>query len=382
MPRQPVLDPRHFRLDDLLRRPLLSGETMGSWGGDLSASTVSGWGFSGAATFRGVDIPAPMTISVWAEGAPVFPAEGVYRPSHVTVNAQDDDTGLQVSEDKFVGANDCLVSVLSLRNPGEWSIEVETRTQWGIAKGEHTDKDGAPFHVSRFAPPAPDRRFTLPAGGRIRLVFVLALAQDDRFARAAGDTARQQAEGYARDTSAVVAHMEGFDSWATRHVPRFDSPDPWATRAWYHDCFLRRKYPARVFDFAPDTPRTRADFVQEARTRFAEGDFDRLSDAHALFLPDLFARQVLRLTATGDTLSLTPAPDLRDWHYFAVENYEHAGRSLTIVWDDPETPGDAFDDGDKGFTIYDGDTVLHRQPDLSPFTVALRAASSTDDDDD
>ncbi|MBC8143639.1 MAG: hypothetical protein H7Y38_19585 [Armatimonadetes bacterium] len=382
MPRQPILDPRYFRLDDLLRRPLASGDTLGSGGGDLSASTVSGWGFSGAAIFRGVEVPAPMTISVWVEGAPVFPAEGVYRPSHVTVNAQDADTGLQVSEDKFVGADDCLVSVVSLRNPGEWSIEVETRTQWGIAKGEHGGETGAPFYVSRFAPPAPDRRITLPAGGRVRLVFVLAFAADDRFARVPGDTARSHAEGYARDNAAVVAHVQGFDAWATRHVTRFDSPDPWATRAWFHDVFLRRKFPTRVPVAVPDALQTRAGFVEEARSRFAGGDFDAPTDAPAPFLPDVFVRQVLGLSVSGDALSLSPAPDLSDWHYFAVENYEHDGRRFTFVWDDPETPGDAFDDGDKGFTVYDGDAVIHRQSDLSAFTAPLAAPSPLGDDED
>ena len=382
MPRRPILDPRHFRPDDLLRRPLLPGETLGSGGGDLLAGTVSGWGFSGTATFLGASIAAPMTISVWVEGSPLFPAEGTYRPSHVTVNAHDADTGLQVSEDKFIGRDDCLVSVLSLRNPGEWSVEIETRTQWGIARGEHESASGERFHVSRFAPPAPDRRFTLPAGGRTRLVFALALAVDDRYARATGDTARRRAEVYAHDPAAVLTHAKAWDDWIMQHTTRFDCPDSWAVRAWYHAVFLRRKYPHRVSPALPDGNQTLAQFGEGVRSLFAGGDFDAPTDVSAPFLPDVFVQQVLGFFVIDNTLTLTPASDLAAWDYFAVENYEHqpTGRRFTFVWDAPDAPGDAFDDGDKGFTLYDGDTVLHRQPRLSPISVSLSAATNIDDD--
>jgi hypothetical protein len=67
-------------------------------------------------------------------------------------------------------------------------------------------------------------------------------------------------------------------------------------------------------------------------------------------------RQVLGWRTDDSSLILHPAPDLADWQSFCVENYDHAGRRLTIVWDAPDAPSDAYDDGDKGFTIYDGDT--------------------------
>ncbi|MBC8135996.1 MAG: hypothetical protein H8F28_08945, partial [Fibrella sp.] len=224
MPRRPLLEPRNYRLDDLLRRPLLPEIAWGSGGGDVSVAGASGWGFDGAATFRGAVIATPLSLSLWVEGSPVFPDEGVYRPSHVTVNARETETGLQISEDKFVSENDVLVSVLSLRNPGEWSVETNIRVQWGIQRGEHTDADGNPFFASRFAPNMQDRRFTLASGGRTRLVFTLALATDDRYAQSPGDTARRRAEAYAHDLSATVSHADAFQAWADKHLPRFDCP--------------------------------------------------------------------------------------------------------------------------------------------------------------
>lgn len=382
MPRRALLQPRDYRLDDLLRRPLSSEIPFGSGGSDLSVAGASGWGFDGTATFRGVVFPAPLSLSIWVEGSPVFPAEGVYRPSHVTVNAQETETGLQISEDKFVSDNDVLVSVLSLRNPGEWSVETNIRVQWGIQRGEHTDANGNLFFASRFAPNIQDRRFTLASGGRTRLVFTLALASDDGYSQAPGDTARRRAESYAHDLSVIVSHADIFQTWADKQMPRFDCPDPWCLRAWYHACHLRRKYPHREPVPVEDTPLTLAEFNKVARSHFANSDFDSLSDAPAPFLPDVLVRQVLGLKTDATYLTLHPAPDLADWESFCVENYVHAGRRWSIVWDSPNAPGDAYDDGDKGFTIYDGDTVAHRQKDLSPCQIPLLTPDDTEEDDE
>ncbi|MBC8138229.1 MAG: hypothetical protein H8F28_20305, partial [Fibrella sp.] len=232
------------------------------------------------------------------------------------------------------------------------------------------------------APNMQDRRFTLASGGRTRLVFTLALATDDRYAQSPGDTARRRAEAYAHDLSATVSHADAFQAWADKHLPRFDCPDPWVLRAWYHACHLRRKYPRREAVPVGDAPLTLATFGEMAQGRFVGGDFDAPSDDPAPFLPDIFARQVLGLKTDDATLTVHPAPDLSLWKSFCVENYDHAGRRLTIVWDAPDAPGDAYDDGDKGFTIYDGDTVLHRQTNLSPCHVPLLAAQDGEEDDD
>lgn len=382
MPRRPLLEPRNYRLDDLLRRPIAPEIPFGSGGGDLLVGGSSGWGFDGAATFRGVAIPSPLSLSVWVEGSPVFPADGVYRPSHVTINARETETGLQISEDKFVSEDDVLVSVLSLRNPGEWSIETNIRVQWGIARGEHTDADGNLFFVTRFAPNTQDRRFTLAAGGRTRLVFTLALAADDRYAQAPGDTARRRAESFARDLSAVVSHAESFQRWADKNMPRFDCPDAWCLRAWYHACHLRRKYPQREVPPPGEARVTLAEFTATARTHFADGKYDAPSDEPATYLPDVFVRRVIGLTRDAETLTLDPAPDLFAWSSFCVENYEFEGHRLTLVWDSPDSPDDAYDDGDKGFTLYSGNTVLHHQADLSPCKAQLPVTQDDEEEDD
>ena len=382
MLRDPILAPRDHRLDDLLRRPLSLTDAPGSGGGDLFVDAASGWGFGGTATFRGAVIPSPLSLSVWVEGSPVFSESGVYRPSHITRNAVDGETGLQISEDTFVAPDDVLVCVLSLRNPGEWSVDVETRVRWGIERGEHADTNGSGFHVSRFAPNVRDRQFTLPAGGRTRLIFALSLAPDDRFATAPGDTARRRAEAYSRDAAPVVAHTDAFDRWAQKHTPRFDCPDPWAMRAWYGDCYLRRKYPRREMPPVGDAPLMLADFVRMTRRRFTENNFDAPSDNAAPFLPDVFAARVLGLCVSSDTLTLRPAPDLTAWESFAVGNYEHAAHRFAFVWDAPSTPGDAYHDGDKGFTVYHGDAVLHRQPDLSPVSITLSPTAPFEDEED
>lgn len=382
MRRRPLLNPRLYRFGDYLRRPLTPDIALGSGGGDLSVGGASGWGFGGAAAFRGVTIPAPLSLSVWAEGTPVFPAGGVYRPSHVTVHSRDSDTGLQVSEDKFVAPDDVLVSVLSLRNPGEGNVEVEIRARWGIDRGEHTGADGAVFWASRFAPNAADRRFTLASGGRTRLVFALALASDGPDARIPGDTARRRAESYIHDTGVVIAQTNQSEEWADKNTPRFDCPDAWAARAWANDRALLRKYPRRAPFPVSDQGILLAEFVEDVKRRFSDNDFDALADDPAPFLPDVFVRGVLRLAVSGDILSIRPAPDLIRWKSFCVENYVAVDRCFTIVWDSPDAPGDAYDDGDKGFTVYDRDTMLHKQPGLSPFTLTMPLAAAFTDAED
>ena len=48
---------------------------------------------------------------------------------------------------------------------------------------------------------------------------------------------------------------------------------------------------------------------------------------------------------------------------------------VTLVWDDPAFPGDAYSDGDKGLTIYVDGRRFRHQADLSPFAACLPAPS-------
>jgi hypothetical protein len=60
----------------------------------------------------------PLHVALFVDGDEVMPADALYRPSHVTLHGLHADSGLQITEDKFLTQDDVVVSILSLRKPG------------------------------------------------------------------------------------------------------------------------------------------------------------------------------------------------------------------------------------------------------------------------
>jgi hypothetical protein len=109
-----------------------------------------------------------------------------------------------------------------------------------------------------------------------------------------------------------------------------------------------------------------------AREQFEEGNFVRPASLANRLQPGIpwpaviLTRLVGLVSGEADRMleirPWLPAPSEGGWNYFCVENLPFRGRLLTLVWDDPAHPEDAFHDGDKGFTIYvDGVRIAHSE---------------------
>jgi hypothetical protein len=352
-----LLSPKDYRVDDLLRRPF-AAHTPFVGGARVRVGAPEGWGFGGMVSVDGVGPLAPFALSVRAENTPVVPQEGIFRPSHVTLHGVDSQTGLQVTEDKFVTDDDVLVSALWLRNPSELGIGLELSCTWGLRAGMQRLGSTA-IAVHRLAPPGDDLFVTLPANGRLLRVFAMAFGDDPEEAHT---HALRRA---ARDNPARV-WAEGFDAAFATRVPRFDHTDPWLVRLWNHAWCAAREAP-----LAPGTPRPFT--IAEVRAAFEQGDFDRPRAGDGGWRERIVGALVGLTPLDDDVIRLGPDPALAG-PAFCLEAFSLLGRSVTVVWDDPATSDDAYHDGDKGLTVYAGRQRIWHQEDLSAVEIRLPEA--------
>lgn len=338
-----LLDPRHWRLDDLLRRPLRDGERIGDPAG-LHGSVAPGWGFAGPLAHPDFGSFAPFALQIVADGEPVAPGDGLFRPSHVTRHGFAADAGLQVVEDAFVDGS-AAVSTLWLRNATDTSISVEVRVRWGL-RG-----DG----VCRLAPPGDDLTVRVPAGGRGRLPFVLAVGPD----------ARRVAEGWFETSNAPLQRVESLQRTFSRSCGRFDCDDVYLTRLWYH----RWRRPEAPLPGPSDTP----------RDSFERGDYDRPRADGPAWERHILERLVGWREAGEDTLRLEPEGDALGLRHWCLDDHPWGERRVSVVWDDPAFPDDVYDDGDRGFSVYvDRRRVFHAD---APTAVTWEPEAPDDFDD-
>ena len=268
------LEPRHFRLDDLLRQEHAPGRLLGKG----PARTGETWG-----------VPGALRLELCAEGGElIVPGGGVWRPSHASVFGIDAELGLQITQDAFVSDDGVLVCVLSLRNAGGASVEVSLSSGW------LTD---APVRIS---PPGDDLLQSLPPAGRVQLVW-------------ASGRDRGSAEGWAGESSPVRRQTEALDDWVFAHYPRFECADQ-ALRGRFYD---------------------------ELYAFWLGGN---LSGASAVLA------ELLRPEFQENTLALHP--NFANLAHFCVADWPIVDPPLTVVWDDPSAPGDFYDDGRKGLTLW------------------------------
>ncbi len=232
-----ILDPRQFRLDDLLRRPYTPTTPFGSSGDCLWATSPQGWGFRQGVHWvhkTGENGLTPFTLRLFVDGDEVAPADALYRPSHVTLHGLHANSGLQITEDKFLTQDDVAVSVLSLRNPADGGVSLDVDLKWGVPGGEHHFRPDLPVFVAREGPAGDNLRQMVPAGSRQTLVFAVAFAPTV-------EEARKRAAKWARAVNPVREQQEAYQAWFDANVPRFDCSDPWLTKLWYHRWYLVKK---------------------------------------------------------------------------------------------------------------------------------------------
>jgi hypothetical protein len=294
-----------------------------------------------------------------------------------------------VTEDKFITDDDVIVSVLSLRNPGELTVSVELDYAWGIPSGA-VDVAGRQVWIRREPPPGDDLVQSLPSGARRMLVFAVAVApsREEAVYRAA----------YWRDReNPVHAQATSYQNWFEENAPRFDCSDLWLTKLWYHRWAGVRRLRGESAE-AEESVRALADPSQGgafqaaaayARDQFEHGDFSLPREVDPTAIARHLGNQepalcrfiqefLLGLSVQGaDDSTLTvsprvPLPAEGGWSHFCLENYACRGRLLTVVWDDPSDPSfDAYQDGDMGLTVYAEGRRLYHQNDLNPFSVTL-----------
>jgi hypothetical protein len=379
-----ILDPRQYRLDDLLRRAYGPGVPFAPCGANLWAESPQGWGFHGdvhwAQCAGGAGL-APFSLTLLADGDEVLVGDAICRPSHVTQHGRHPTTGLQVTEDKFLTEDDVVVSIVSLRNPEESMVDVRIEHAWGIAQGE-TDLPGGVW-VRRSAPPGDDLRQTLAPGARSTMVFAMAFAPTNR-------EAERRVSEWAGLRDAVGAQSGASQSWFDARAPRFDCADPWLTKLWYHCWHAFRRQggatPEAVVALAPIATAEPAGLASAlstyARTQFEDGDFMRPGTpaqnaagrgtaasgaSGAPPLAEFLTRYVAGISLDAHDL-LTVAPRIPDaagggWTHFCLDAVRFRDRLVTIVWDDPSDPSiDAYHDGDMGLTVYaDGRRISHHE---------------------
>lgn len=314
-----TLDPRFFRLDDLLRRPLRS---------------ALAWGLPEQDAF---------TLTLTTEGEPVLPAEGHWRPSHQTLYGQEEFSGLQVVQDAFVASDGTHVAQLTLRNPSADTVSIELAVAWGQREGA-----GESGWVHRCAPALDERFFQLPAGMTTQRSVTLARASDE-------ETAWRNATRWYFEASPAATQAQRLDDWRADNAPLFDCSDPWLTRLVAHSQV--EHWRGTTLPLPP-----KGTLPQKC---FPNGDFDAFPEP--LYDWEQFVQFYLAgISLDGDTLELSPLNTL------ALPSFCIQGtRDTTIIWDDPAAPDDAYQDGDKGLTIYHGRRRIYNQPTLAPCSVTL-----------
>jgi hypothetical protein len=365
-----ILDPRNFKIDNILRRPLTKATPLIFPGNLLPPIVPQGWGISESKERSLVQ------LSLTADGTPVAPGDSLYRPSHSTVHGIDSETGLQVTEDKFF-TDDCVaVSVLKIRNPSPIHVDVRIELGWGIPSGETLLPDGRTVFVHRQAPPLDDLWQQIPESAVRVLVSAIAVAPTP-------EEARQNARRWLELENPTLTQIESCQHWFDTHVPLFDCSDLWIAKAWYQQWAIARNNPVSPFLRRERFPATgETDLLQRV------ADFARLQfEAESFDLPKMEGESEQGIgwlqTVQQDLIGLTQpnpsqlvvAPQLppRAWTHFCLQGVplSETGQKVTVLWDDPTDPEDHYGLGIKGLVIFFNHRVTHRQDDLSPVLLPL-----------
>lgn len=250
-------------------------------------------------------VPGALALEILSGDQRVSAGGGVWRPSHASLFGHDPETGVQVNQDAFVSDDGALVCVVSLRNAGGSAADVALRSLWLI------DDE------VRIAPPGDNLTRTLDPAGRMQLVWAMG-----------GE--RERAEVWAVERDPVRHQSDRLDAWLTANFPLFDTTDTALLLDYYRELYVAW------------------------RKGGLSGDLATLT-------------RLLAPMRDGETLTLRP--NVCGLTGFCLADWSVGEAKLTVVWDDPAQPGDLYDDGLKGFTIWRGAERVHQSD--SPGSVAL-----------
>ena len=318
-----LLDPRNHNPNTLLRGSGHTNQFCGIYK-TIPVSTQSDWGI------RAWDIPL-LDVSITADGIPVPIGDRIWRPSHVTRNGFEPDSGIQLTEQTFVDSRGIAICALQLRNAGDYSIRINVHPHWNHSHPNH------PVRVSN--PPGDDLDQVLPRDCRIDYVF--ACTWDPAHTQDVIDSPAAESDPAARQADA-------FTTWYGDNAPLVASTNPWLDFAWAFGHYLRWA--------APDSGHQNVPFTS----------FEDLFDDGAYGIPKNITQQTPNdiLTAlfgvTHNASGMTMNPIITNLPAaLCVSDILIGQNRYSFVWDSPAVPDDHFDDGDKGFTVYHGSRRIH-----------------------
>lgn len=237
-----------------------------------------------------------------------------------------------------------VISLL-IRNPSSDTVFVELTPRWREKAGE---RESGWLHHS--TPPLDDLLVHLPADALFSRSFTQGHA-------AAEEAAFKNASRWSSEPRPVALQVERLERWSGESGFLFDCDDPWLTRLVAHCQALRwgGKPPAPLLPSDGGT----------VREWFTGGDFDAPRPDCPAWDTAVRERLVGMRVAAGK-LQLTPD------NFLGLSSFCLQGlHNTTIVWDDPAVASDAYDDGDKGLTVYVGRVRAYNQPTLAPCEVSL-----------
>ena len=250
-------------------------------------------------------VPGALALEILSGEERVAAGGGVWRPSHASLFGYDSETGVQANQDAFAADDGTLVCVVSLRNAGGFAADVSVRSRW-LSESD-----------VRIAPPGDDSVRTLDPAGRMQLVWTFG-------------GARELAEVWAGERDPVRRQADRLDAWLTASFPLFDATDTALMMGFYRELY------------------------DAWRAGERSGETATLA-------------RLLAPKFEGETLTLTP--NVGGLTGFCLADWQVGDSKLTVVWDDPARPGDLYDDGLKGFTVWRGTVRVHQSD--APGTVTL-----------
>ncbi|MFY7951845.1 MAG: hypothetical protein ACOVT5_05005 [Armatimonadaceae bacterium] len=341
-----LLDPRDHRLDDLLRHPLDAQDTIahGPWHQTCSGNL---WGFPETFLRAPDAFQSPLRVEIRADGEPVAPQAGIWRPSHVSRNARCAQSELQVVEDRFIAPDLCAVCAFWLRNPTDQNIAVEIKARWSFPNHNSGDR-----HHVRIAPAGDDLFGHLAGGARRLFTFAWSVAPSE-------NEAVHHCRKWCASDNPVHDLLQAHGAQGPDSHPRFECDDPWLTRLVAH-----RLYRQSVETSPPPSPPNRDNIVAS----FTNGHFDRPSPGAPAW--ERWVAEILAgIEYTPEALVLRPLADAAGLDRWCLDNWTAGPHRICIAWDNPAIPEDAYHDGRRGFDVWIDGRHFHHADRPGPATI-------------
>lgn len=330
-----LLDARKYNPTSTLRESKHQPQFCGIYA-TIDITNNPSWGFCTAETVL-------LYISILADGVPVGMGNQIWRPSHVTRNGFDSESGIQITEHTFTNEAGITVCSLQLRNAGSYSSHVRVIATW------NTSHPNPPICISN--PAQEDMDLVLSCESTVDFTFTCSWNLDishDRLASIAiindpADTQRTEFEQWYQTNAAILA-----------------SSNPYLERAWAFAYYLMWAAPTMAKP-APDDP------ISDAIDLYHGGDYTcpKITGPQTI---DHLCTAIFGITKqTTRTLTLSPTGSFNLPDAVCIDDILIAGNRYSFVWDDPSTPTDYFDDGDKGFTVYHGNKRIFNASTITAF---------------